>query len=73
MSTSYDSSKNVFCNYPIKMVIQAPKGTHMFATKNHAESEVIFMSNTKYKVLSARILDNNGSSRQIEILCTVMN
>lgn len=73
MSTSYDSSKNVFCHYTVKMVIQAPKGTHMFATKNYAESEVILMNDTKYKILTAKVLDNKHGNKQIEILCTVIN
>ncbi len=68
ISTSF-SENNVFTWRPIKLKIQAPKGTNMFATRNHAESEVILNTGTKMKLISATKNGNN----QIELVLEIQN
>lgn len=68
ISTSF-SENNVFTWRPIKLKIQAPKGTNMFATRNHAESEVILNTGTKMELISATKNGNN----QIELVLEIQN
>ena len=66
VSTSF-SEENVFTWRPIKLKIQAPKGTNMFATQNYVESEVILNTETKMKLISATKNANNQIELVLEI------
>lgn len=62
LSTSCNSSLNVFSNNPVRLEIKAPKGTKALVTKNFMESEVILGRGTKYTIESVErfAIDKNN-------------
>ncbi len=62
LSTSCNSSLNVFSNKPVRLEIKAPKGTKALVTKNFMESEVILGRGTKYTIESVErfAIDKNN-------------
>ena len=62
LSTSGNSSLNVFSNKPVRLEIKAPKGTKALVTKNFMESEVILGRGTKYTIESVErfAIDKNN-------------
>ncbi len=52
LSTSGNSSLNVFSDKPVRLEIKVPKGTKALVTKNFMESEVILGRGTKYTIES---------------------
>lgn len=62
MSTSGNSSLNVFSNNPVRLEIKVPKGTKALVTKNFMESEVILGRGTKYTIESVErfAIDKNN-------------
>lgn len=62
LSTSGNSSLNVFSNNPVRLEIKVPKGTKALVTKNFMESEVILGRGTKYTIESVErfAIDKNN-------------
>jgi len=51
--------KNIFKNYPVKVVIKVQKGSHVLITDNFEESEMILPRGQNYSVISARQNEKN--------------
>lgn len=62
LSTSGNSSLNVFSDKPVRLEIKTPKGTKALVTKNFMESEVILGRGTKYTIESVErfAIDKNN-------------
>lgn len=58
LSTSAVEGKNKMSFRPVKVKIQAPKGTKAYVTTNKDESEVLLGRGLKYKLMDAKM--NNG-------------
>lgn len=54
-STSFDSSKNVFTDRPVKLTIHVPKGSNCYMTENLFESEIILNADSKFKIHGAKL------------------
>lgn len=52
-SASLIPEKNLMYRRPIRIVIEAPEGTHLYAPDNKVESEVIFGRNSEFEIILA--------------------
>lgn len=76
-STSFDMEKNVFKSRPVKLNINAPKGTKMLVSPERygdeiAEAEILLARGTAMKVTGIRPKYRNGSAYGIEVDCEVL-
>ncbi len=62
------SSKDIFKNYAVKVVIKVQKGSHVLITDNFAESEMILPRGQNYRIISAR----QNEKKQVELTLEFM-
>ena len=72
MSTSTVATDNVFTGRPIKMEIEAPKGTRGFVANNVGESEVVLPRNSQFKVVSSKY-ENGSVTLRVKVVKTPNN
>ena len=58
VSVSMDEAKNVFTYKPVKLKVEIPTGTNVYASSNFQESEAIMKDGLRYILRDAQIVNN---------------
>jgi len=67
LSTSGVEGQNVMIDKSVRMNIKVPSGVNGYITRNNHESEIIFDTNTRLKILDAYPANDSGRTREVVI------